>query len=155
MFCPKCGKADQSPETYCRQCGLFLPDLVRQGKAPISPEQHVTANIVLSAMTIVACLTLAGLLYSVLAFRPDTHWLIYAAGGFLLAMGAWQIQTLWRTILLRKHFKKNKPQTTSDIAGGSSGKLLEKLDFENLVPSSVTDTTTRHLAEAQFKSPQT
>ena len=26
MFCPKCGKADQAPDSYCRSCGNFLVD---------------------------------------------------------------------------------------------------------------------------------
>ena len=27
MFCSKCGGADQTPDSYCRQCGEWLPDL--------------------------------------------------------------------------------------------------------------------------------
>ncbi len=76
MYCPKCGIADQKPETYCRRCGIFLPDLTKPGKQNNSPEIHVLANTVLSTMTIAVSLALSILLFSVLAFRPDTHPLI-------------------------------------------------------------------------------
>ena len=157
MFCPGCGKADQQAESYCRQCGIFLPDLTKPVKQPTPPEQHLTANIVLSSMTIVACFTLAILLYVILGFRTETHPLIYATAGLLIAMGAWHIQTLWRAILLRKHFKKVKPpaaETWGDAKtiGADTAKLLETPDVSDLVHSSVTEDTTRHLSESPKRS---
>lgn len=152
MFCPKCGNADQSPETYCRNCGTFLPDLTKPLKGPIKPEEHVKVNLVFSAMTVVACFSLAILLYSILAFRADTHWLIYATAGVLTAMGCWHTQTLWRSILLRRHFAKNV--RTHEIEGPApvTGRLLNEADFENFVPPSVVDHTTKHLAESKLRS---
>lgn len=155
MFCPKCGSADQSPETYCRNCGVFLPDLTRAAKEPTPPERHIKANTVLSAMTIVSCFTLAILLWSMLAFRPNTHPLIYVTAGLLFAMGIWHIQTLWRTLLLKKHLNKNKRPQESILDSGqvATGRILETADFENMVPASVTEYTTRHLEEkAERKS---
>lgn len=154
MFCPKCGKSDQAPETYCRQCGVFLPDLTKTAKAPIPPQQHVTANLVLSGMTIVVCFTLAFLLYLILAFRPDTHPLIYATASLLIAMGAWHVQTFWRTILLRRHFKKAGHAREAEPIGPSiiTGKLLDTFNVETIVPPSVTERTTRHLVEVRSPS---
>jgi len=152
MFCPKCGNADQSPETYCRKCGTFLPDLTKPPKGPIKPEEHVKVNLVFSAMTIVACFSLAILLYSILAFRDDTHWLIYATAGLLTAMGFWHTQTLWRSILLRRHFAKNVRMQEVDDGAPVTGKLLNEADFENVVPASVVDHTTKHLSESKLRS---
>jgi len=154
MFCPKCGKSEQSPETYCRQCGTYLPDLSKSTKTPIKPEQHVKVNLVFSVMTLVACFALAILLYSTLAFRPDTHWLIYATAGLLTAMGFWHTQTLWRSILLRRHFKASqRPVPSEDEAQKViTDKLLSQPDFENMVPPSVTDRTTKHLVESKMRS---
>jgi len=153
MFCPKCGKSEQTPETYCRQCGIFLPDLSKPVKGPVKPEEHVKVNLVFSVMTVIACFTLAILLYSILAFRDDTHWLIYATAGVLTAMGFWHTQTFWRALLLRKHFKKNlRPAETVLDSTAKTDKLLEKADFSNMVPPSVTDRTTRHLSESKLKS---
>ncbi len=152
MFCPKCGNPDQSPETYCRRCGIFLPDLSKPAKTT-TPEQHVTANTVLSSMTIVASFTLAILLWSMLGFRENTHPLIYVTAGLLFAMGCWHIQTLWRTLLLRKHLKKSKPPQETTLTGGVvTDKLLEQPDFENIVPASMTDHTTSHLSEKKHRS---
>lgn len=154
MFCPKCGNADQSPETYCRQCGTFLPDLTNPLKGRIKPEEHVKVNLVFSAMTVVACFTMAIMLYSILGFRADTHWLIYAGAGLLTAMGCWHTQTLWRSILLRRHFKKAKPVNEIESGTAVTGKLLDEANFENMVPASVTDHTTKHLSETKIRSSQ-
>jgi len=156
MFCPSCGKSDQIAESYCRQCGSFLPDLTKPVKQPIPPEQHVLANIILSSMTIVACFTLAILLYTILAFKPDTHPLIYATAAVLMAMGAWHIQTLWRALLLRKHFKKIKPPLTVDATSRlmdvNTDKLLDTPDLTDFIHTSVTENTTRHLDEVKKRS---
>ena len=106
MFCPKCGNADQQPETYCRQCGSFLPDFDKLTKKPISPQEHLKANSWLSLMTAIVSLILAILLYSIFLGKADTPIIIYITGGFLIAMCAWQVQNFWRTLLLKKHFKR-------------------------------------------------
>ncbi len=155
MFCPKCGKADQSPETFCRQCGVFLPDLEKPGKQPIRPEEHVTANLVLSAMTIVASLILAVLLYLRFGYRENTPALIYLTIGILIAIGAWHIQAVWRSLMLKKHFKKNKRSEPPELDGKSeiiNAKSLAQPDLEHFVPASVTDRTTKHLSETKLKS---
>lgn len=122
---------------------------LQAGKSCHNAAEHVTANMVLSLMTIVASFTLAALLYSILAFQPNTHPLIYVTASLLLAMGIWHIQTFWRTLMLRKHFKKNSDRREREIESGiaSTDKLLEQPDFENMVPASVTDRTTKHLSE--------
>lgn len=158
MFCPKCGKAEQLPETYCRQCGVFLPDLSKPFKREIAPEEHLKANTVLSAMTIVTCFAMAALLYAMLGFRPETHWLIYVAAGMFLAIGGWHIQTLIRTVKLKKQIKRRKPVVETEAAGSAleartTSKLLDPADMTNAVPTSVTENTTRHLAEKTLKRP--
>lgn len=152
MFCPKCGAADQLPETYCRQCGIFLPDLEKAAKPKNTPEEHVKVNSVLSALTIIASLTLAILLYSMLAFRQDTHPLIYVTAGLLIAIGVWHIQTFYRTLQLRKHFKNRKRESEEarqrdSIEGLPTGKFLSEADRSYAVPASVTEHTTTGLSE--------
>ena len=78
MFCPRCGKAEQLPETYCRQCGLFLSDLSKPAKRERPPEEHLRANKILNSLTIVVSFTLAIVRYSILGFRSDRHPLIYS-----------------------------------------------------------------------------
>jgi len=154
MFCPRCGKAEQLPESYCRQCGLFLPDLAKPTKRESPPEEHLKANTVLSLLTITASFTLAILLYAFFGFRPNTHPLIYVTAGLLLGMGGWHIQTFIRTQQLKKQWQRRAPlggiqaqHEPMALESASTGKLLDAANFIDAVPASVTETTTRHLTE--------
>ena len=152
MFCPRCGKADQLPETYCRQCGLFLLDFSKLTKRESPPEEHLKANTVLSLMTICASFTLSLLLFLVLGFRSFTHPLIYVTAGLLLAIGGWHIQSLIRTSMLKKQWQRRVPLTESQAAPSAfkstpTAKLLDQSDFSDAIPASVTEHTTKHLAE--------
>ena len=153
MFCPRCGKAEQLPETYCRQCGLFLPDLSKPVKRELPPEDHLKANTFLNALTIIVSFTLSILLFVV---KPGTHPLIYVTAGLLIAIGGWHIQTLIRTQKLKKQWKRRAslteiqaalPETQPAFESPSTAKLLVPADFADSVPASVTENTTRHLAE--------
>lgn len=155
MFCPKCGKADQVPETYCRQCGTFLSDFSRLAKRESPPEENIKVNTVISLMTVIVSFTLAILLYAILGFRDNTHPLIYVTAGLLIGMGAWHIQTFIRTRSLKKQWKRRGANIEDGPAAANqsiTGKLLDQPDFENMVPPSVTDRTTKHLSETKPKS---
>ncbi len=153
MFCPKCGKADQSPETFCRQCGIFLPDIEKSAKKRQTPEDHLKANTFLSLFSIIVSFTLAIALYSIFLPRNDTHWVIYLTAGFLIAIGAWQIQSLWRTLLLKKHFNKNRTQSESALETEAMvGKVLDKADLGDIIMPSITERTTRNLIETKNPS---
>lgn len=158
MFCPKCGKADQVAETYCRQCGTFLPDLSKPAKREAPPEENIKVNTVLSLMTVIVCFTLAILLWAMLGFRETTHPLIYATAGLLIAMGGWHIQTFIRTRRLKRQWKRyganiqNDPADQQTFGAVPTDKLLDRPDFENAIPASVVDHTTRHLSETKVKS---
>ena len=156
MFCPRCGKAHQVEETYCRQCGFYLPDLSKTLKRQSPPEEHLKANTVLSVMTIVASFALSFLLVLTLGFRSFTHPLIYVTAGILLAIGGWHIQSLIRTLMLKQQWKRRiplseiqsaPPETPPSFKSPSTGKLLDQPDFADAIPVSVTEHTTRHLAE--------
>ena len=150
MFCPKCGKADQSAETYCRQCGTFLPDLSKSIKRESPPEENIKVNTVLSMMTVIVSFTLAILLYVFFGFRGTTHPMIYVTAGLLIAMGAWHIQTFIRARRLKKQWKRRVTQSENEpvaIGKAATDKQLEMPDFESMIPASVTDRTTKHLSE--------
>ena len=85
--------------------------------------------------------------------------MIYVTAGVLIAMGAWHIQTFIRMRKLNKQWKRRGPMAESDAAADHSAfgaaptdKLLDSPDFENMVPASVTDHTTKHLSETKLKS---
>ncbi len=156
MFCPRCGKAEQLPETYCRQCGLFLPNLSKLVKRESPPEEHLKANTVLSLLTIITSFTLSILLYAFFGFRSETHPLIYVTASVLMGIGGWHIQTFIRTLQLKKQWKRRAPLSEIEAAlpepqpafeSASTAKLLNQADFADTLPASVTENTTRHLAE--------
>jgi hypothetical protein len=158
MFCPKCGNPDQSPETYCRKCGKFLADPDKLPRKQITPAEHVTANIVLSAMTVVISFTFAFLLLYFDYGWPEASVLTYATVGFLIAIGCWNIQTFYRSLLLRKYFKGNKVMSEQAsnyevlIERADTNKALNEADFEHFEPASVTDRTTRQLVDDKRRS---
>ncbi len=153
MFCPKCGKPDQSPEAYCRGCGIFLPDLDKIRKKEVPVEEHIKVNSFFSLATAIVSLSLAITLYSVFAFRPETHWIIYLVAGFLTAITAWQIQTFVRTRMLKKQIEKMRPKRDDGpeppvtFERAETAKLLDEANLGNAVPTSVTEHTTRYLTK--------
>ncbi len=154
MFCPKCGKADQITETYCRQCGEFLPDFDKKAKKTLTPEDHIKANTVLNLMSAIVSVSLAIWLYSQYLGKDDTPIIIYVTAGFLIAICGWQVQTFWRTLLLKKHFQKRQietamemPNQTGRIDSAKTRELLNEADFTNNVPATVIENTTTKLGE--------
>jgi len=159
MYCPKCGASEQLTETFCRNCGIFLPDLDNLKRSEQPPEMHIKSNALLSIFTIAATLTIAALLYAAF-YGQEIPILIYPAAGLLFAISSWQIQLFWRTMLLRRQIKKNLPRyaekaakrSDGELAAAATGNLLEEADFEDYVPASVTDRTTRHLIRDRKRS---
>lgn len=156
MFCPRCGKAEQLPETYCRQCGLFLPDLSKPVRRESPPEEHLKANTALSVLTIIASFTLSILLWAFFGARSNTHPLIYVTAGVLIAIGSWHIQSLIRIQKLKKQWKRRTPVTEIEATlpepqqtfkSASTARLLDEANFADAVPASVTENTTRQLAD--------
>jgi hypothetical protein len=154
MFCPKCGTADQSADTFCRRCGTFLPDFDKIKAKETPPEQHFLANSVLSVMTATASLALAILLYAFFLGKEGTSPLIYITAGFLTAMFFWQAQVFWRNLLLKKRFEKRKNQSgetaespVDSFEAAPTNDLLKEANFEDFAPASVTEKTTNKLGE--------
>ncbi len=151
MFCFKCGQSDQSPETYCRQCGIFLRDPDQPAKKKTTPEDHIKANSFLSLMTAIVSLALAISLNTFVIKSDGTHWLIYVVMGFLFAISAWQVQTFIRMRMLKRQIEKMRPSHNSVEPedrlkpAQDTQRLLDEADLSNVVPASVTENTTKNL----------
>lgn len=151
MFCPNCGKADQNVNSYCRQCGKFLPDFDSLKKRETSPEEHLKVNTVLNVLSGVVSLVLAIWIFSFTfknAMPPPIT--IYITGGFLFAMFAWQIQVFIRNRHLKNQLlKKNKNvvevENQKTFEPSETKQLLNEPDFDNYVPASVSEYTTKNL----------
>jgi hypothetical protein len=156
MFCPKCGAPNQKPETFCCQCGIFLPDFDKLIRKETPPEEHLKANGVLNWMTTIVSGTLAILLHAFYTGRVNTPVLISVTAGLLTGMFAWQVQTIWRTSQLKKHLSRRKKKekveaealdTNPLIESAKTKGLLSQSDFRNAVPPSVIENTTKYLGE--------
>jgi hypothetical protein len=154
MFCPSCGAAEQSAETYCRNCGTFLPNFDKPGRRKHTPpEEHVKATTVLTLLSATVSISLAITLFSMFLGKSDTPAIIYITAGFLTAIFAWQVQTFLRARLLRKHFrKKNLQSGEPDMApaafeSASTAKLLDKTNSIDAVSLGATEGTTRKFGE--------
>ncbi|MGH9948659.1 MAG: hypothetical protein ACRD6X_15890 [Pyrinomonadaceae bacterium] len=135
------------PETYCRQCGTFFPDLDKLQKKETPVEEHIRINTFFTVATAVVSLTLAIILYFTFINNGPAPIIIYPVFGFLIAMTAWQVQTFIRTRMLRKQFKKLRPARGLDKQPVTeTGDLLPEANLENIVPASITERTTRNLA---------
>lgn len=159
MFCPKCGKSDQAENTFCRNCGTFLPDFDKLKRREISPEEHLKANAALNILTGVVSLTLAILLYVKFLGAADTPVLIYITAGFLTAMFAWQAQVFWRNLKLKKHFispeNSAREKENDEIKAAPTARLLDEADFSRHIPQDFGAFTTNDLKEKVRNSAQT
>ncbi len=129
---------------------MFLPDLSKPIRREIPPEEHLKANTVLNAMTIIVSFTLSFLLFAIV---PDKHPLIYVTAGLLIAIGAWHIQTFIRTLKLKNQWKRRTPlreiqtATQPELRAAPTAELLNEAESSGTLPTSVTEHTTRHLVE--------
>jgi len=157
MFCPKCGTADQKKNTYCRKCGEYLPDLSKKNNTAFggnTPEEQIRVSQTLNALSAVVSFAMAVLLYWSHWGKPDVSSTVYMAAAFLLTIGVWQASNYVIGRKLKKHFNKRKEG--SEIENKSAEKQfqpaqtheqLPEADLANIVQTSVTENTTRHLAE--------
>lgn len=160
MYCPNCGKADQALNTYCRQCGEFLPDhSIKKRSFTMggdTPEQQIRTNLILNFISGMVSLVLAILLYATFWNNPETSQIIYLVAAFLLAMCGWQFSTFRVGLKLKKTFDKRKkagkseealPKTTNSFEAAKTKIMLDKANLADVVPASVTENTTRQLGE--------
>src|SRR5215203_4420569 len=100
MFCPKCGKSEQSPDSYCRSCGEFLTDLSAKSYlntllGGASPRAQIRLNLIINTVTGLAAALLLGFLnghYDALHTRTgeDPPRVIYYVYVFLGLVLIWQ-----------------------------------------------------------------
>jgi K+-sensing histidine kinase KdpD len=150
MFCPKCGNADQKINSYCRNCGTFLPDFDAIKRKETTAEEHLKANAVLNIMTALACLILSILLYVYIFSTENGTVLIYVTAGFLTAMFAWQVQIFWRTLKIKKQIilpKSAKKEKQEKLESIPTKELLNEANFSDIIPASATEHTTTKLSQ--------
>ncbi|HEX8187458.1 MAG TPA: hypothetical protein VF586_03845 [Pyrinomonadaceae bacterium] len=163
MFCPNCGKGDQTPESYCRSCGEFLTDfsarfyLVKRLLGGAGPRAQLNFGILINTLTGLASALLLGFLnghYDALRDRtgegpPRVIYYVYVFLGLVLL---WQFLGLVVNTRLKKKLdgdkKKKKTLPAADtkaVEPPAEPKSLEPGRRDPVGPDSVTQQTTKLL----------
>lgn len=155
MFCPKCGKGEQSPNAYCRACGEWLPDLTKRGIKSFggdSPEESLKISLTLSAMTTVVAFILAIMLYINYFGKPGVSGIIYITAAFLLAIAGWQASNFYVGIKLSRNLARRRSgnftaQSNELNSASQANTALPSADTSQFVrpAASVTENTTELL----------
>lgn len=164
MFCPSCGKSEQSPDSYCRNCGEFLTDV--SGKSYLlnkilggtTPDTQVNVNLTINVVTTLVSSLLLGFLngfYDAQYNRtgeaaPPIIYLVYI---FLGLVSLWQILSFLINMRLKRKLggrKKGGISVDSNVnenalSSRSTQKSLPQADLDNIVPASVIEETTKIL----------
>jgi hypothetical protein len=157
MFCPKCGKGEQTPDSYCRSCGDFLvsaagsTSLMTRILGISNPDKQVKFTLTIDLVTAIV----SGLLLFFLmgyfdganartgARTPPIVYLVYIFLGFV---SMWQLLSFTVGTAYRKKLTAAKktalPENQSDTRGS-----LPPADVKNVVANSITEQTTRNLDE--------
>jgi hypothetical protein len=158
MYCLNCGNSDQQAATYCRRCGTLQPDPSKPYNSRHISRSFATINTVFSALSALASFVVAFILWTIIiGFGGGL--LIHLMVAALVAVGLCSAYASWRSFQLQSDFKSNDDEFAANSAIVKSletppitDKLLNEPDFENAVPPSVTDSTTKHLVESQIRS---
>ena len=155
MFCPKCGKGEQTPDSYCRSCGDFLTDagnstsLMTRILGISNPEKQVKFTLTIDLVTaIVSGLLLFFLMgYFDGAYAktgipaPPIVYLVYVFLGFV---SLWQLLSFTVGTAYRKKLTAAKKTALAENESDTRGSL-PPADVKNVVANSVTEQTTRNL----------
>jgi uncharacterized membrane protein YuzA (DUF378 family) len=158
MFCPKCGKGEQVPDSYCRNCGDYLVDpasstsLLSRVLGISNPEKQMKFTLTIDLVTaIVSGLLLFFLMgyFDGMASKTGTPTpaIVYLVYIFLGLVCAWQLLSFTVGTTYRKKLSAGKQ--TAALPGKSDKHSLPAADQTNIVSDSVTEQTTRNLDKIQ------
>mgnify|MGYP003287817287 CR=1 FL=1 len=155
MFCPNCGKGEQTPDSYCRSCGDFLVSAANSTSLATrifgigNPEKQVKFTLTIDLVTAIV----SGLLLFFLmgyfdgayartgAPTPPIVYLVYIFLGFV---SVWQLVSFTVGTAYRKKLTAAKKTALSQDQPYARGSL-PPADVKNVVANSVTEQTTRNL----------
>jgi hypothetical protein len=161
MFCPKCGKDEQAAEAYCRNCGVWLPDLNKPAKSSFggdTPVQNVNSTIIFNIISALFAAFVIFAIYSV-AFGSSNlsayhATLLFIAGSFATCIFGWQITSVFISLKLRRRISRRKIafQQSSNLNEASPQNILPAADYSSIAqPFGVTENTTVLLEQTAAK----
>jgi ribosomal protein S27AE len=166
MFCPNCGKSEQTADTFCRACGEFLADhsgrffLMNRILGISHPEKQIGFTIFIDLVTaIVSGLLLFFLMgYFDGAYKktgvaaPGIVYLVYL---FLGLVAVWQFLSFIIGTSFKRKLDASKGNQLSSISSenkvllsGPPPQSLPTVDQKNMMANTVTEATTKTLNKA-------
>ena len=176
MFCPNCGSADQTENSYCRSCGEFLIDSSKSYNFIYnffginSPEKQITVNLTINFIGLMLSVMLIGFLkgyYDAGANKnppvitPNVIYYVYA---FLVLISIWQILGIIFAANLRSKFKNRKSHKESEKIGSAGENkaipfqmrdALPTAKLDDLTTPAIVEETTKKLVKNHNRSSQT
>lgn len=156
MFCSNCGKGEQTPNAYCRNCGEWLFDvnsLSKRGRRGIfkqTPEKRLRMIFAINLFSAVFALAITFALIKTFA-QNATPPAIAMAIAFSVVIAAWQIVGAITAFQLRREMlrRRSQPQTNQlDGVHTTNDGALPAADTSQFVRpqrASVTESTTELL----------
>lgn len=150
MFCPNCGKSEQIENSYCRRCGEFLNYSNKHSALSFggnSPQQNVNTINILSLIAAFISLFAGIWMY---ATQFNVPIVLYFAAAILLCNTGWHLSNFIVGTKLKKRLNQAKEklfETDKHLQSAKTKELLPEANFENYVPTSITENTTKHLKE--------
>ena len=152
MFCPKCGKGDQTADSYCRSCGEFLIGpaqhslLMNRILGITNPEKQVKFTLTIDLVTAIVS---GFLLFFLMGYFDAVHDrtgattppIVYLVYIFLGLVSAWQLLSFTVGTTYRKKLNAAKKTLEQTDARPS----LPEADQRNVAANSITEQTTRNL----------
>lgn len=168
MFCPNCGKGEQTPDAYCRNCGIFLTGF--SGDTSVlskifganTPEKQLNAGLAFDVLTLIFSLLLLFFLIGYYDGRyaktgettPPVIYLVYV---FLGLVALWQALSLLVGIRHKSKLSNRKKDAAltsvgaTDVLPEATKDYLPPAEAANFVSPSTTEETTRNLNRAPRK----
>jgi hypothetical protein len=153
MFCPKCGSGEQSPEAYCRNCGVWLtdPDTSARGGSifrKTTREEKIRKIRTLELISIGLSLASAAIIFSFL-FGSLDRGLLFLAMACGIVVAVYQAITMYLGHKVTKTLPRPLPQSEK-LSDNAPALVMPPSPTRQLnVPASVTDRTT-DLLESEF-----
>ena len=146
MFCPKCGAAEQSAESYCKRCGDWLPDveaLTRPGLfRKRTREEKIRKMRVLEVVSAGLSLTAAAIIFGVLYGNSDVQLLFLA---FLCSLFVAVYQVVNFYLGKNLHQKINQSRVKEMETAENTVGALNSGEASAFVNRSVVENTTERL----------
>jgi len=150
MFCPKCGKGEQTPDSYCRNCGDFLIDvtnntsLMNRMLGISNPDKQIKFALTIDLVTAIV----SGLLLFMLMGYFDgaskatgipPPGIVYLVYVFLGLVSVWQLLSFTVAATYRKKLDDRKKTALSNewpkpaIVIGMGGSIPIVGDFQKML----------------------